>query len=191
MSHPLPKTVLFLCSGNFYRSRLAELLFNYYAERDGHPWRAKSRGLVQTTQLSGLSLSAVNYLDFRQLTFPDEILQRDPLPVTLEDLEEAGLTVLMNRTEHQPMAEQRFGIVARLLEEKGKLRYWNVYDVPPRLNLMFRVLWLFGDLGFQREESSTEHIDFAVRALERELAEKETAGQVDLPLVSEPRPRND
>src|SRR4051812_49853681 len=40
------KTVLFLCTGNYYRSRFAEALFNSVAVRMGLPWRASSRGLA-------------------------------------------------------------------------------------------------------------------------------------------------
>jgi protein-tyrosine-phosphatase len=40
------KTVLFLCTGNYYRSRFAEELFNYEAERASLPWIAQSRGLA-------------------------------------------------------------------------------------------------------------------------------------------------
>jgi protein-tyrosine-phosphatase len=40
------KTVLFLGTGNNYRSRFAEALFNSVAGRMGLPWRASSRGLA-------------------------------------------------------------------------------------------------------------------------------------------------
>jgi hypothetical protein len=40
------KTVLFLCTGNYYRSRFAEELFNHQAERAGLDWIAQSRGLA-------------------------------------------------------------------------------------------------------------------------------------------------
>jgi protein-tyrosine phosphatase len=39
-------TVLFLCTGNYYHSRFAEILFNSVASRMGLPWRASSRGLA-------------------------------------------------------------------------------------------------------------------------------------------------
>jgi protein-tyrosine phosphatase len=39
------RTVLFLCTGNYYRSRFAELLFNHLAAAKAAPWRAESRGL--------------------------------------------------------------------------------------------------------------------------------------------------
>jgi protein-tyrosine phosphatase len=40
------KTVLFLRTGNYYRSRFAEELFNHEAERASLPWIAQSRGLA-------------------------------------------------------------------------------------------------------------------------------------------------
>lgn len=40
------KTVLFLCTGNYYRSRYAEILFNAKAEEMGLEWNAVSRGLA-------------------------------------------------------------------------------------------------------------------------------------------------
>ena len=40
------KTVLFLCTGNYYRGRFAEVLFNSVAGKMGLPWRATSRGLA-------------------------------------------------------------------------------------------------------------------------------------------------
>src|SRR4051794_41805888 len=39
------KTVLILCTGNYYRSRFAEALFNSVAGKMGLPWRAASPGL--------------------------------------------------------------------------------------------------------------------------------------------------
>src|SRR6267142_6368663 len=39
------KTVLFLCTGNYYRSRYAEILFNWKAQQHGLTWKADSRGL--------------------------------------------------------------------------------------------------------------------------------------------------
>jgi Low molecular weight phosphotyrosine protein phosphatase len=40
------RTILFLCTGNSYRSRFAEVLFNSVAGKMGLPWQASSRGLA-------------------------------------------------------------------------------------------------------------------------------------------------
>ena len=37
--------VLFLCTGNYYRSRFAAILFNHLARERSSPWSASSRGL--------------------------------------------------------------------------------------------------------------------------------------------------
>lgn len=40
------RTVLFLCTGNYYRSRFAEEIFNARAAALGLDWRAESRALA-------------------------------------------------------------------------------------------------------------------------------------------------
>ena len=40
------KAVLFLCTGNYYRSRFAEILFNSVAGKMSLPWKVSSRGLA-------------------------------------------------------------------------------------------------------------------------------------------------
>ncbi|WP_259235282.1 arsenate reductase/protein-tyrosine-phosphatase family protein [Bradyrhizobium elkanii] len=41
------KRVLFLCTGNYYRSRYAEELFNHLARAEQLAWRASSRGAAE------------------------------------------------------------------------------------------------------------------------------------------------
>ena len=41
------RKVLFLCSGNYYRSRYAEELFNHHAREVDLAWAAFSRGLAE------------------------------------------------------------------------------------------------------------------------------------------------
>ena len=53
------KTVLFLCTGNYYRSRFAEVLFNSVAGRMGLPWRASSRGLALERGVNNVGPMAV------------------------------------------------------------------------------------------------------------------------------------
>ena len=46
MAQRRQQIVLFLCTGNYYRSRFAEAVFNSVAARMGLSWRASSRGLA-------------------------------------------------------------------------------------------------------------------------------------------------
>ena len=39
------QTILFLCTGNYFRSRFAEQLFNHIAQAEALPWVAESRAL--------------------------------------------------------------------------------------------------------------------------------------------------
>jgi protein-tyrosine phosphatase len=119
-----PKTVLFLCTGNYYRSRFAEVLFNAVAAGRGGAWRAASRGLAIESgihnvgpmsrhaleRLAALGLSAAEYL-------------RAPLPATAWDLERAHLIVAVKEAEHRPLLRERFPAWADQAE------YWHVHDL--------------------------------------------------------------
>ncbi len=169
-----PYKTLFVCTGNFYRSRLAELLFNHYAQEQGLDWTADSRGLLDRPGPRGISSSVVKYLEGRELGHLVE-KPRSPKPIKLDHFEQHGVIVGMCRKEHASMMLTRFGQIPRLLEEKGILRYWNVDDLPSASHieggLMHRLKTAFNDSDHigQREESGCEHIDFAVQALVSQL----------------------
>jgi low molecular weight protein-tyrosine phosphatase len=64
------KSVLFLCTGNYYRSRFAEILFNSVAGKMGLPWRASSRGLALergVNNVGPMAAAAVKALETRGL----------------------------------------------------------------------------------------------------------------------------
>lgn len=174
MSESQPRTVLFICSGNYYRSRLAELLFNHYGEKAGIAWQAESRGLLEQTKYQGISPSAVRYLEKKKLGELPRIPGK-PTPIRFDDLEKADLSIGLSRAEHESMFLTRFGQIPRHMEKQGKLRYWNIDDLPhpeSRIRLLLKAIFGGGPSApTQREESGTEHIDFAVQALVRELAE--------------------
>jgi len=163
------KRLIFVCTGNFYRSRLAELLFNHYAAGPELPWIACSRGLVVNGQLKGLSAEARNYAVSAGL---DDAAQRNPRPLLVDELAAADLVVLMNRTEHVPLIERDFRPVYRSLLSRGAVRTWNVFDLaPPRMS------WGAEPPPSQPAASATEHINFAVRALVAELAQNPQGSQ--------------
>ena len=68
------KLVLFLCTGNYYRSRFAESLFNSVAGKMGLPWRASSRGLALergVNNVGPMAAAAIKALE-APLTYPDD-----------------------------------------------------------------------------------------------------------------------
>src|SRR5437762_1480850 len=104
------KTVLFLCTGNYYRSRFAEVLFNSVAGKMGLPWRASSRGLALergVNNVGPMAVSAVKALESLGVRAA-EAISRSPAQVTTDDLERAALIVALKQVEHLPLLQERF-----------------------------------------------------------------------------------
>lgn len=113
--------LLFVCTGNYYRSRFAEALFNHLAELHGLEWRAFSRGLAIHYAEGDLSPHTQEELERRSIPLHYTGLTR----VTLqeEDLERAALVIALKEEEHRPMMREQFPAWER------RIRYWNVHDV--------------------------------------------------------------
>lgn len=117
------KTVLFLCTGNYYRSRFAEILFNHLLAGNDLDWRAESRGLApdKGINVGPISKYALQGLWARGIRPDDKI--RYPLPVTQADLAEADLIVALKEAEHRSMLEARFPMWA------DRVEYWHIDDL--------------------------------------------------------------
>jgi protein-tyrosine phosphatase len=116
------KRVLFLCSGNYYRSRFAEHLFNWLAAKSQLSWRADSRGLRvgKAGNIGPISRFAVEGLEMRGITLNGE---RYPLQVNLPDLARADLVTAVKEAEHRTMMLGPFSLWTNLVE------YWHVDDL--------------------------------------------------------------
>jgi protein-tyrosine-phosphatase len=104
------KTVLFLCTGNYYRSRFAEVLFNSVAGRMALPWRASSRGLALergVNNVGPMAAEAVKALEALGVRAA-EAVTRLPAQVTTDDLERADRIVALKQAEHLPLLQERF-----------------------------------------------------------------------------------
>jgi protein-tyrosine phosphatase len=123
MKPPPPKTILFLCTGNYYRSRFAENLFNYVAGKLGLPWIASSKGLALERgiyNVGPMSQSAVQVLRARGA--PGDACDRMPAAALPEDFDKADRIVALKEDEHRPLLLERFPGWAE------KVEYWHVED---------------------------------------------------------------
>ena len=117
--------VLFLCTGNYYRSRFAELLFNHLAEQSGLTARADSAGLARQCRLRNQGAISPHLTQtLRRLELSAGDPPRDPRDVTDEDLARANVIIALKETEHRPMVEERLAP-----DVAARIRYWNVDDV--------------------------------------------------------------
>jgi len=134
MNEPGDRTVLFLCTGNYYRSRFAEVLFNAVAAERKLPWKAASRGLALERgmhNIGPMARSAVRELEALGVRDP-EAVARFPIAVLLEDFEKAHRVIALKQTEHLPLMEERFPAWAE------KIEFWHIDDEPGVLGLIER-----------------------------------------------------
>jgi protein-tyrosine phosphatase len=116
------KTVLFLCSGNYYRSRYAEILFNWTAQEKGLTWKADSRGLDPNMRNPGF-MSRDTMAALRELGIPFDDYLRLPLLVKEEDFRSAHHVVAVKQAEHQPMIERKFPTWL------DRVEFWHIHDL--------------------------------------------------------------
>src|SRR5580704_4390712 len=91
------KNILFLCTGNYYRSRFAEVLFNSVAGKMALPWQASSRGLALergVNNVAPMAVAAVKALEALGVRAA-EAVTRLAVQVTSDDLEGAALIVAL------------------------------------------------------------------------------------------------
>lgn len=115
------KQILFVCTGNFYRSRFAEVLFNEKARETNSSWTAISRGLALVSWQHGISPFAVREL--RRRDVPAELCKGTPRALRQTDLEDSDYIVLMDEREHRPMFEKQFPQF-----DENKIHYWHIPD---------------------------------------------------------------
>ena len=115
------KTVVFLCTGNYYRSRFAEYFFNYLAEHQALNWKAESRGFAPSPRNVGaISHHAVAGLERLAITdFEDRL----PSVLTGEHLETAAHIIAIQDEEHRPMMLKLFP------DWIDRTEFWGVADI--------------------------------------------------------------
>ena len=120
------KRVLFICTANYYRSRFAEALFNFHADKRNLGWTAQSRGLATYLVNEDLSRCTAHALHERGIDLAHTSLAGSQL--TEVDLENSDLLIALEEKEHRPLIDQLFPSWV------DKIRYWHVpdmKDLPP------------------------------------------------------------
>ena len=118
------KKILFLCTGNYYRSRFAEKLFNDLATRQNLNWQADSSGLALergVNNVGAMSKYAVEALKQRGISITSE--ERFPKSPTAADFENFDLVIAVDELEHRPLMAERF---PQWLES---IQYWLIHDI--------------------------------------------------------------
>ena len=119
MSHRL----LFICTGNYYRSRFAEMLFNAMASGSDLGWQAESRGIVTQFAhgLGPISVHVLKGLAARGIEANGQC--RYPIQLQESDVAAASLIIAMKEAEHRAFLEENYP------NWMGKIEYWDVHDV--------------------------------------------------------------
>ena len=120
----MTRTLLFLCTGNYYRSRFAEHLFNHLAHRAELAWRADSRGLALewgAHNVGPISRDAARALEALGISVNGD--ERMPQSATALDFAGADRVIALDETEHRPLMEERFP------EQAAAVEYWLIHDL--------------------------------------------------------------
>jgi protein-tyrosine phosphatase len=102
--------VLFLCTGNYYRSRFAEEMFNFSAPVKCPGWISASRGMalgLGINNVGPIAKSTERALQKQGIAF-NLALTRMPLQLELADLESSDHIVALNEAEHLPLMQNDF-----------------------------------------------------------------------------------
>jgi protein-tyrosine phosphatase len=117
------KQVMFLCTGNYYRSRFAEIVFNHKARQRNLRWQAISRGLKTTGWGNVGPISEHTIKRLSQLGLKADDAPRMPMRCEACDLENSGLVIALKEAEHRSLLAQTFA------GWEERVRYWHVHDI--------------------------------------------------------------
>lgn len=113
--------ILFICTGNYYRSRFAEYYLRHVADSNNRRWLVTSRGLrLHAGNVGPISPHTREFCSVRGIK-TDE---RPPTLLTGRDLAAANVAVAMSKTEHYPMMASMFP------RQADDVLYWEIEDIP-------------------------------------------------------------
>lgn len=119
------KKVLFICTGNYYRSRFAEEVFNDLCSVMGNALVADSVGLKvpETRAQNPGSISVYTLEGLRDMGISPKGAAREPRQVEVQDVVEAEMCIAISRREHEGMVKDV------IPDHEERIDYWEVEDI--------------------------------------------------------------
>lgn len=117
--------VLFLCTGNYYRSRFAEELFNHLARQRQLNCRADSAGLeVEKWRRHNPGTMSVHTVEMLEaMDIMPTARNRPERAFIPEEIEAVSRCIALSNSEHRPMIERMH---PELLQ---RIEFWEVEDL--------------------------------------------------------------
>ena len=119
------KKVLFLCTGNYFRSRFAEEYFSYLVRQKGEPIVVESRGLARNItpdrNPGPISQFAIKALIENRVELNSDY--RYPISLDIYEAIEADYIVAMDGEEHRKMVIDFFP------ELYYRTDFWDIKDI--------------------------------------------------------------
>lgn len=115
--------ILFVCTGNYYRSRFAEIYFNVQSEKRNLDWNAFSKGfdISNNSNIGLISNHVICELQELKISLPNDLTF--PKILTENDLMQAKKIIAMNLSEHKPFVLKQFPTWI------DKFTFWSIYDL--------------------------------------------------------------
>jgi protein-tyrosine phosphatase len=114
--------ILFVCTGNYYRSRFAEIYFNVLSDKHHMGWEAFSRGFRTNSMNKGLiSPYAIQQLDLLKIPLPENL--GSPKNLGTLDLHSADIVIALDEDEHRPFVKEHFH------NWEHKFNFWQIKDI--------------------------------------------------------------
>ncbi len=112
---------LFICTGNYYRSRFAELLVNHLSKEKGLKVIAFSRGLTpgHADNIGLVSPHVITYLEYLNIR---DCIFGSPQKLMENDFKKADKIIALDENEHRPLLERLFPAW------EHKVEYWKFED---------------------------------------------------------------
>lgn len=121
--HTEPKRILFICTGNYYRSRFAEAVFNFSAMENKLNWTATSRGLATYLVGDDNFLSGVVTQALRDRNIPASFTSPLCRQISEQDFWVSDTLIAIDRAEHRPLMDRYYH------DWVDKVTYWDISDV--------------------------------------------------------------